>query len=180
MRIADRRMRQASETPDRLRDGWAVPPMAIGQYGTDYGLRAVVAMAGLGANLAADAVYPNAQFDADGEPLTGGKRYVLHFPAGQTPPVRAFWSVTAYDNDGYLIANPLNRYALGDRDPLVRNADGSLDLYLQSDEPAAARRGNWLPVPAQGPFRITARLYWPEQSVLTGDWRMPGIRRVRD
>jgi hypothetical protein len=154
--------------------------MSIGAYGTEYGLRAVVAMAGLGANLPADAVYPNARFDVDGQPLEGSNRYVLHFPSGGLPPVRAFWSITAYDQDGYLIANELDRYALGDRDPLKFNADGSLDLYVQAEAPAEELRTNWLPVPAQGPFRITARLYWPEQSILDGAWRMPGLRRVTD
>jgi hypothetical protein len=180
MRIADRRMRQALAIPLGLRDGWTVAPMSIGHYGTDYGLRAVVAMAGLGANLAADAVYPNATLDEQGQPLTGGHRYLLHFAAGRLPPVRAFWSVTAYDSDGYLIANELNRYALGDRDKLSFNADGSLDICLQSEAPAEDKRSNWLPIPSSGPFRITARLYWPEPPVLSGDWRMPGIRRVKD
>ena len=152
--------------------------MNIGAYGTDYGLRAVVAMAGLGANLPADAVYPNARSDAAGEPLTGGQRYVLHFPADGLPPVRAFWSVTAYDGDGYLIANPAGRYALGDRDPLTFNPDGSLDIYFQAEPPEPAMRNNWLPVPAQGAFRITARLYWPEDAILRGDWQMPGIQRA--
>jgi hypothetical protein len=180
MRIADRRMRSAAEHPQAMQDGWSVPPMSIGAYGTEYGLRAVVAMAGLGANLPADAVYPNARFDVDDQPLEGSNRYVLHFPSGGLPPVRAFWSITAYDQDGYLIANELDRYALGDRDPLKFNADGSLDLYVQAEAPAEELRTNWLPVPAQGPFRITARLYWPEQSILDGAWRMPGLRRVTD
>jgi hypothetical protein len=178
--IAERRMQRAVATPGELHEGWRVPPMAIGDYGTEYGLRAVVAMVGLGANRPADGVYPIAQFDADGKPLAGGSRYVLHFAAGQAPPVRAFWSVTAYDGDGYLIDNALNRYALGDRDPLTWNADGSLDIHLQTEAPAGALRSNWLPIPAHGPFSITARLYWPEDSVLKGAWRMPGIRRVQD
>jgi hypothetical protein len=177
-RIAARRMQRAAASPSELRAGWSVPPMNIGAYGTEYGLRAVVALAGLGANLPADAVYPNALSDADGEPLSGQRRYVLHFPAGGLPPVRAFWSVTAYDGDGYLIANPAGRYALGDRDPLTFNADGSLDIYVQAEPPDQGRRSNWLPVDAQGAFRITARLYWPEDAILSGDWQMPGIKRV--
>jgi len=178
MKIAARRMQRAAESPRELHAGWSVPPMNIGAYGTEYGLRAVVAMAGLGANLPADAVYPNAQRDADGELLSGELRYVLHFPAGGLPPVRAFWSVTAYDGDGFLIANPIGRYALGDRDPLTFNADGSLDIYLQAEPPEAGRRNNWLPVAGQGAFRVTARLYWPQDAILNGDWRMPGIRRI--
>ena len=180
MRIAARRMQRAAASPRDLHAGWSVPPMNVGAYGTEYGLRAVVAMAGLGANLPADAVYPNAQSDAAGEPLSGAQRYVLHFPADGLPPVRAFWSVTAYDADGYLVANPAGRYALGDRDPLAFNADGSLDIYLQAEPPEQSRRSNWLPVDAQGPFRITARLYWPDEAILSGNWHMPGIQRAAD
>jgi len=121
---------------------------------------------------------PNAQRDADGEPLSGERRYVLHFPAGGLPPVRAFWSVTAYDGDGFLVANPIGRYALGDRDPLTFNADGSLDIYMQAEPPEPGRRNNWLPVGGKGAFRITARLYWPQDAILNGDWRMPGIQRI--
>ena len=48
-----------------------------------------------------------------------------------------FWSVTAYrDADDLLIDNPIDRYCINDRSPFVKNADGSLDLYLQSDPPA--------------------------------------------
>jgi len=178
MRIAERRMERAAESPRELHAGWSVPPTNIGAYGTDHGLRAVVAMVGLGANLPADAVYPNAQRDADGEPLSGERRYVLHFPAGGLPPVRAFWSVTAYDGDGFLIANPIGRYALGHRDPLTFNADGPLDLYMQAEPPEPGRRNSWLPVAGKAAFRITARLYWPQDAILSGDWRMPGIQRI--
>ncbi len=52
-------------------NGWRVPPMVLGNFGTDYGTRAVVALVGLGANLPADAVYPSAFVDADGQPLNG-------------------------------------------------------------------------------------------------------------
>ncbi|MCP1626411.1 DUF1254 domain-containing protein [Pseudomonas nitroreducens] len=174
--LAEREMRASLQRSDGLVDGWRQPPSHIGAYAQDYGLRAVVAMAGFGANLAADAIYPNANLDGQGRQLQGGQRYRLHFAAGALPPARAFWSVTAYDGDGYLIANPLARYALGDRDPLRYNADGSLDLWLQ--EQAPAQQSNWLPIPASGPFSLTGRIYLPEQRLLDGQWHMPGIERL--
>jgi len=180
MRLAERGMRQALEADDGRVNGWRMPPQHIGDYGSDYGLRAVVAMAGFGANLAADAVYPNADVDGQGRALEGGRRYRLHFAAGELPPARAFWSVTAYDGDGYLIDNPLGRYALGDRDPLHYNADGSLDIHLQADAPGEAQQGNWLPIPASGPFSLTGRIYLPEPQVLDGRWHMPAIEPVED
>jgi hypothetical protein len=138
--------------------------MNLGAYGTDYATRAVVAMIGLGANLPADAMYPNAQVDADGKALQGSHRYRLHFKAGVLPPVNAVWSVTAYGGDDYLIENPLQRHALGDRDPLTYNADGSLDFWIQAEPPPADKLSNWLPVRAGAPFLLNAHLYWPKQA----------------
>jgi hypothetical protein len=176
--VADFKVARELKKPRQLVRGWSTPPANLGQYGTDYATRAAVAMVGLGANLPADAIYPNAQVDAQGAALDGSHRYRLHFKAGELPPVLAFWSVTAYGADDYLIANPLQRHALGDRDPLVFNADGSLDLWLQADAPLADRRNNWLPVKAGAPFLLNARLYWPMQTALTGAWNMPAVERL--
>jgi hypothetical protein len=135
-------------------------------------------MVGLGANLPADAMYPNTRVDSRGAALDGRHRYRLRFLAGELPPVRAFWSITAYGPDEFLIANPLNRHALGDRDPLVFNADGSLDLWIQAEPPEPARRSNWLPVKAGEPFLLNARLYWPKEAALDGHWGMPAVERI--
>lgn len=178
MLLANQRMESAWTAGGKLINGWSTPPAAIGNYGDNYGLRAAVAMMGLGANTPDDAMYPNTKVDADGKVLDGAHRYRLHFPAGQLPPVNAFWSLTAYDSDGFLIANELNRFALGDRDPLTLNSDGSLDLYLQAKSPEQAQRSNWLPVAAQGPFLLNARLYWPKAAALQGQWQMPAVQRI--
>jgi hypothetical protein len=149
----------------------------MGTYGTDYEQRAVVAFFGLGANLREDAVYPTAYWDQEGKQLSGQQRYVLHFDQDQLPPVKAFWSLTMYDQDTFLAANPINRYRLGDRDPLKHNADASLDLYLQHQSPGPDKEANWLPAPADD-FNVTLRLYWPKNSVLNGSWTPPPIQRV--
>jgi hypothetical protein len=175
--VADQRVASELKRPRDRVDGWATPPAVLGDYGTHYNLRAVVAMVGLGANLPADATYPNTRVDSEGQPLHGDHRYRLHFAPGALPPVHAFWSVTAYGADDFLIAHPLGRHALGDRDGLVFNADGSLDLWVQADEPAAERRANWLPVKAGEPFLLNARLYWPRPEALDGRWHMPPVQR---
>ena len=176
-RIADYQVGRALRQARALVRGWSTPPSNIGNYGTDYATRAVVAMVGLGANLPADALYPNARVDGAGEPLDGDRRYRLHFARGALPPVRAFWSVTAYGPDDFLIPNPIDRHALGDRDRLTVNADGSLDIAIQASAPTDPR-ANWLPVRAGQAFTLNARLYWPEPAALDGRWGMPAIERV--
>ena len=90
----------------------------------------------------------------------------------------AFWSVTMYDADGFQAANPLDRFAIGDRDDLAYNDDGSLDLYLQHRSPGPDREANWLPAPL-GPLGVTMRLYAPAPQVLDGRWFPPPITRAR-
>ena len=159
------------------KNGWQILQPPMGAYGTDYEQRAAVALFGLGANLREDAVYPIAYQDQEGKQLNGKQRYVLHFAQGQLPPVKAFWSLTMYGRDSFLVANPLNRFGLGDRDPLKYNPDGSLDLYLQHLSPGPDKEANWLPAPAED-FNVTLRLYWPEKAILDGVWTPPPIRRV--
>jgi hypothetical protein len=156
--------------------GWVYTTRS-GAYGVDYPYRAAIALCCLGENLPQDAVYPSLSVDSEGRPLDGSSRYVLHFDKGKRPPVDAFWSVTAYDTEGYFIPNALKRLALGDRDKLVINADGSLDLFVQSDSPGADKEANWLPV-AKAPFTLLMRLYSPKAEVLDGSWKPPSVRRV--
>ena len=176
--VAEQLVIRKLKEPANLQQGWSTPPANLGQYGTDYAVRAGVAMIGLGANLPEDAIYPSARLDAGGKPLDGSHRYRIHFKPAQRPPVNAFWSLTVYGEDDFVIDNPLQRYALGDRDPLVTNPDGSLDILLQADAPAEAMRANWLPIKAGNPFLVNARLYWPQAALLKGRWNMPGIERL--
>jgi hypothetical protein len=158
--------------------GWGAFNRTVGRYGTDYFGRAATARLGLGANPPEDAVYINGAADAEGVPLSGSRQYRVHFDKAVLPPVHAFWSMTAYDHDGYFIPNAINRYAIGDRDHLRFNADGSLDLFVQSRSPGADRESNWLPC-GDGPFNLTIRLYWPDEAIVNGIWRPPALERLR-
>ncbi len=160
-------------------NGWQMSTDTIGVYGNSYLKRATVAMAELGANPPEDAVYPLNVSDADGKPLDGANKYVLHFMKEELPPVDAFWSVTMYDGDGFQVANELDRFALGDRDRLQYNADGSLNIYMQHESPGRDNESNWLPCPATGALGVTMRLYAPKAPVLDGRWKPPAIQRVR-
>jgi hypothetical protein len=161
----------------RVVNGWQMNIDTMGVYGNFYVKRAIVAMVGLGANSAEDAVYPVLMVDADGQPLDGSNDYVLHFEASELPPVHAFWSVTMYDAHGFQAANGLNRFAIGDRDALTFNSDGSLDLFFQNTSPGSDKEANWLPSPT-GPLGITMRLYAPATSVLNGTWNPPAVKKV--
>jgi hypothetical protein len=157
-------------------NGWLIMTENVGVYGNSYLRRAAIALAGLGANPAEDSVYPILTSDAGGDPLDGANDYLIHFEADKLPPVDAFWSVTMYDGEGYQAANELNRFAIGDRDPIVYNEDGSLDLYLQHANPGPEHEANWLPAP-EGPLGVTMRLYAPRPEVLDGGWAPPPVTR---
>jgi hypothetical protein len=171
-------------------NGWKVGSMFgdRGFYQGNWLLRAAAAKSGLYGNDATEAMYPMTRLDADGEPLDGSKHnYTLTFPAGQLPPVNAFWSVTMYDGKSQLlIKNPINRYLINS--PMLpgmkRNADGSLTIHLRKDSPGAGQEANWLPAP-DGPIYLVMRLYWPKTeapSILPpgeGSWQPPGIVKVK-
>ena len=139
-------IRQAYAEGFAAHNGWLVS--RAGRYGTNYKLRASVAQIGLGALTPDESIYPLAQVDHTGQDLTGAKRYVMHFDPGQLPPARAFWSVSLYDLDGFFVPNPIDRYLINDRTDLHFNPDGSLDVYIQHEEPSSpVERQNWLPAP---------------------------------
>jgi hypothetical protein len=158
-------------------NGWGVILKGVGNYGTNYKLRAAVAYGGLGANLPQDAVYPVTNLDSAGLPLNGNFRYVVHFDKGELPPVNAFWSITMYNNEHFFVPNSINRYAIGSHDQLKFNADGSLDIYIQEASPGSEREANWLPAPKES-YNLIFRLYYPKKEVLDGTWKPPFVKKV--
>ncbi len=160
----------------RVVNGWSMNTDTMGVYGNYYLKRAIVAQEGLGANLPEDAIYPLNLGDDTGKPLEGANRYVLHFDKGEAPPVNAFWSITLYDPEGFQVGNELNRFAVSSWMPFKANADGSLDIYFQNENPGKELEANWLPAP-KGPFNLTMRLYGPKPEALNGKWDPPPIKR---
>lgn len=161
-----------------LANGWRTNITAIGTYGTDYLHRAGVAYGGYGANVIEDALYPTAFADVDGQPFSADRRYVLHFAKNQIPPVRGFWSLTMYDERQLFTENAINRYAIGDRDNLAFNNDGSLDIHIQRESPGKDKEANWLPAPKSGTFTMNLRLYWPKSEATNGTWAPPPVKSV--
>lgn len=162
-------------------DGWFYNPPQIGNFGTDYGYRAIVALNALLAMEPAEAVYPSAEADTQGDALTGKRRYRLHIPPSGIP-VDAFWSLSMYElmDDGRLFFtdNPIKRYAIGDRTGgLKKNADGSIDIAVQHESPGSDKESNWLPAPP-GLFKMVLRGYQPKAEVIDYRFRIPGVQRV--
>ena len=161
-------------------NGWQFTTKT-GLYGTNYLQRALVTAIGLGANRPEDAVYPTSEVDATGQPYNGANKYVMHFPKDQMPPVNGFWSLTMYNAEYFFYGNDLNRYTLSARNDLQKNADGSVDLYLQHESPGSDKESNWLPAPADK-FILMLRLYWPKEknpSILNGTWKIPAVTKMK-
>ena len=171
-------MKEGIVTGDmKLEHGWAFT-MHTGIYGTNYLQRALVTAIGLGANRPQDAIYPVSEGPNALESYTGGKKYVMHFPKGQLPPVKGFWSLTMYDKNYFFVKNPINRQSISARQNLKTNADGSVDLYVQNESPGSERESNWLPAPKEK-FILMLRMYWPEEkapSIIDGSWKIPQVR----
>jgi len=161
-------------------NGWNYPPPDMGRAGDkdDFLLRAALqSMWGIVANDPAEAIYLNTSTDPNGQQLTGANRYVIHFPTGGLPEVKAFWSITLYDARHNLVANPIKRYALGDRDKLKFNANGSLDIYIQNESPSADKQPNWLPAP-NGEFNLVLRSYLPSAAIQEQRWTPPPVQKL--
>jgi hypothetical protein len=159
-------------------NGWNYPPRDMGRAGDkdDFILRAALqSMWGIVANDPEEAIYLNTSTGLDGQQLTGANRYLMQFSKGGLPEVRAFWSVTLYDAKHNLVENPLRRYAIGDRDKLTLNADGSLDIYIQNLSPGADKETNWLPAPT-GEFNLVLRNYLPGIDIQKQRWMPPAVR----
>jgi len=156
-------------------NGWSIT-MACGKAGNGILARAACAQVFPMVNLPQEAVYWTATVDGAGHSLTGAHDYVLHFPAGGLPPNGAFWSLTMTVAPGYLVANPINRYSVGDRSGLAPNPDGSIDIYIQHAAPAG-HDANWLPSPS-GDFMLWLRVYQPDQAILSGAYHVPPVEET--
>jgi hypothetical protein len=177
--LAHEKLRQASATGRREIQGWFASAIDMGDFGTNYQLRASVALGGLGALPLTEAMYFVRFHDDHEQLLDGRQRYLLHVPTVGIPS-DSFWSFTMYeptaDGQRFFVRNPIQRYSIGNRTRGVAlNRDGSLDIALQYDEPSdALLRANWLPTPA-GTFQISLRAYVPRADLREGRATMPSI-----
>ena len=153
-------------------NGWS-STRQCGEAGNSLLQRAACAWAFPLLNLPEEAIYYATTVDGAGQTLTGAHSYLLHFPPGGLPPTSAFWSLTMTDPQGHMVANPSNRYSVGDRSGLVPNADGSVDIYIQNQAPAG-HEANWLPS-LSGNFKLWLRAYQPGAAILNGAYHVPAV-----
>jgi Protein of unknown function (DUF1214) len=151
---------QAFRNPAR-QAGWSLTVKEMSELGADFEYRAV-----------------NAAIEIQ-EALEVWSGASDEHQEGSIPPVNAFWSITLYDQEGFQVANSLNRFAVSSWMPFQYNPDGSLDLYFQNESPGAEKEANWLPAP-KGPFNLCMRLYAPRSEALTGKWNPPPVMRVQE
>jgi hypothetical protein len=172
--MSDGHERVVTPPPNLLSvNGWTWFGDGVGNYGPDYALRAFAAYEQPGIGTKDDEVRATVTLDSEGHALNGANRYVIHFTPNQLPPVRGFWSITAYTKEGALGESAPARLAVGDRNGARRNRDGSLDVVVSS---ARVRAANWLPAP-RTELQLVLRLYAPKPQATDGTWQPPAVVR---
>jgi hypothetical protein len=177
MPVAEQIIDDAYQNSAVIVNGWRYS-MAGGRAGYDFALRSAFVKYLLGANVSEQLFYPNTKVDDKNAALSGANKYVLHFDKDKIPPVSVFWNLAMYDEKELFIENGFKRYTIGSTtDGLKKNADGSIDLYIQKDNPGKDKQSNWLPAPP-GSFNLTMRMYGAATSVLDGSYTLPGVKKV--
>jgi hypothetical protein len=165
-----------AKTETRTVNGWSSIRNA-GHPGNGLIVRAALQKALPVVNVFEEAAYWTATRDSAGASLSGEHAYGLHFPAGQLPPTGAFWSLTATDTVGYIVSDGAGRSSVDSHSGLVTNADGSVDIRLQSYQPSGAAN-NWLATPP-GRFKLMLRAYLPGAAIVDGTYEVPPVIEVR-
>jgi hypothetical protein len=169
-------LKAVAKAETRTVNGWDSIRKA-GHPGNGILVRAALQRALPVVNVFEEAAYWTATTDGAGARLSGEHAYRLHFPDGGLPANDAFWSLTATDTVGYLVSSPTGRSSVDSHSGLVHNADGSVDILLQPNQPAGAAP-NWLATPA-GRFKLMLRAYLPGVAVVDGDYQVPPVTKVR-
>ncbi len=183
MKAGEKKVEERAAALGKKYNGWQIGS-AFGDrnfFHGDWLLRAAAAKAGIYGNDAVEALYPMTRTDDAGNLLDGTQHnYTMTFPAGELPPVYAFWSITMYDGKTQLlIQNPIDRYLINSPmlPNLKKNGDGSLTIYIQNASPGLDKQSNWLPAPSDTIY-LVMRLYAPQPEALTGKWNPPPVKRA--
>jgi hypothetical protein len=113
----------------------------------------------------------------DGDALDGSKTYRLRVPADV--PAKNFWSMTIYDiKTRCLIDNPQRKADRSSRHDLVKNSDGSIDLYV-GPKPPSGFEDNWVPSVSGQAWFCYFRLYGPTEAHFDRTWTLPDFEEVK-
>lgn len=153
---------------------WNFSPKNSGRWGTDYMTRATAAWKYIYVNTPEEAIYLTGNADSQGQPLNGANKYTITFAADEIPVVEFFWSLTIYNESGFLVDNPIKRYNIKDMDELVYGEDKSLTIYIQNEDPGLSSTANWLPAP-DGSFYMILRLYGPSEEAINNEAVVPAV-----
>jgi hypothetical protein len=156
--------------PGGVSDGPWTTNLAVGSPQSDPYTRAKTAIHGLLALNRNETIYYTATHDSDGRPLDGACRYLI---TGRDPDTR-WWSITAYGDDDFLIANPANRYSVA-MTTIARDKTGAFTVQVGG----LGDGSNWIPT-ASGRFSLTLRLYDPSPVVAIDPAlaTLPSLKRV--
>lgn len=159
-------------------NGWRTQKNAA-RFGFGYFQRTATAKGNMFSNVPDETMYFGADFDSEGERLSGANAYTVTFAKGALPPVKGFWSLTLYNQQHFFHPNMLNRYSLGTKNKQLKtNADGSLTIYVQAENPGGEKESNWLPSPKEH-YSLYIRAYWPQVAIVQGTWVPPAIMRTQ-
>ncbi|WP_295938461.1 DUF1254 domain-containing protein [uncultured Alistipes sp.] len=169
----------ATGTIGKAVNGWHYAPANSGDWGTDYLTRAAAAWKYIYVNTPEEAVYLTVDNDSDGNPLNGANDYTINFNAEQIPDPQFFWSLTMYNDKGFLVENTEGRYNIKGGDELTYNPENpSLTLYIQKDNPGELYAKNWLPAP-EGQFYMILRMYGPNEETIKGEAVIPAVVKTK-
>ena len=172
-------------------------PTINGDFHSAYAFRAFVAYSGYLELQAYEAIYPQYIGSGNGSSTNNALSVdvdgAIVFTFSKRPPVRGFWSLTAYGEDGFLISNALGIYSLGDRSNLTypdgqrvygnvttAHEDGMFQLLMQPADrtPPANWTANWLPVPSGGGnFQVNLRYYDAEDEIMDAKYVQPVVTK---
>jgi len=151
------------------------------EFGTDYFTRTAVGKSNIFVNRPNETKYFYQDLDDAGGRLNGRNKYTVTFAKDAMPAVKGFWSLTMYNKEHFFEPNPIQRYSVGTKNKDLKTADdGSLTIYVQSDEPKdPVQRANWLPAPKGADFSLYVRSYWPEEAITSGKWTPPAVQKTQ-
>ena len=86
-------------------------------------------------------------------------------------PVDAFWSVTLYDEEGWMPVNEYKAYSFNDV-TAKKSDDGSITIHFGGDPKA----DNFLPIVPGWSYIV--RQYRPRQEILDGSWTFPNPKEA--